>query len=89
MHTIGCILPDKMHHITRPLPSEIVGSEELYRAARAAFILQRTTLSAWCKSEGINRQTVEKALKGERFSRRASALRRRIVHEVLAAELAA
>lgn len=49
---------------------------------RAALIARGTNLNQWCKANRINRQTVDKALKGERFGRRAQAIRDRIVSEL-------
>jgi lambda repressor-like predicted transcriptional regulator len=68
---------------------EIPGSEDLYLAVRAGFVARGTTLNAWCIENGVNRQTAEKALKGERFSRRSSALRQKLVAEALKIEVSA
>ena len=37
---------------------------DLYNKVRAAFILQGTTLNAWCLSNGIMRQNAQQALTG-------------------------
>lgn len=63
-----------MHRIKRALPVAIIGSTDLYRAVRAGFVAQGTTLNQWCIARGVNRQTVDKALKGQRFSKRSRAL---------------
>lgn len=63
-----------MHQLRPTLPTKVSGSRDLYLAVRAAFILRGTTLNEWCKANGLNRQTVEKALKGERYGRRAEAI---------------
>jgi hypothetical protein len=78
-----------MHQIRHTLPVAVIGSEDLYTAIRAALIAQGTSLTAWCKVRHINRQTAEKALRGQRHSKRAEALRARLVAEVLALEEAA
>lgn len=72
-----------MHQIVRPLPVAVIGSEDLYHAVRGALVARGTSLSSWCKTAGLNRQTVEKALKGERRSRAADELRKRVISEVL------
>lgn len=77
-----------MHQIVRPLPVAVIGSEDLYKAIRAAFVARGTSLSAWCRTAGLNRQTVEKALKGERRSRAADELRKRLMSEVFSEEAA-
>lgn len=63
-----------MHRIKRALPVAIIGSTVLYRAVRAGFVAQGTTLNKWCIARGVNRQTVDKALKGGRYSKRSLAL---------------
>jgi hypothetical protein len=70
------------HQIRRSLPVAVIGSDDLYNLVRAALIAQGTNLNQWCKINRINRQTVDKALKGERIGRRAQALRDRIVTEL-------
>lgn len=72
-----------MHRIKRALPVAIIGSPDLYRAVRAGFVAQGTTLNKWCIAKGVNRQTVDKALKGERRSKRSQA----IIDELIAAAL--
>lgn len=75
-----------MHQIKRTLPLIIDGSEDLYRWVRAALIVRGSSLNAWCQTNGINRQTVEKALKGERLSRAAIKIRERLVAELTEVE---
>lgn len=70
------------HRIRRNLPVQIVGSDNLYNMVRAALIARGTNLNQWCKAQGINRQTVDKALKGQRIGRRAQALRDKITTEL-------
>lgn len=53
-------------------------SERLYTAVRAAFVAKGTTLNAWCTSQGINRQTAARSLKGERNGSRSRELRARL-----------
>lgn len=60
-----------MHHIRHSLPLTIAASPEVDRAVRAAFIAKGTTLNAWCRANGYTRQTVDKALKGQRRSKRS------------------
>lgn len=60
-----------MHQNKQTLKFCIVGSPELYKSVRAGFVNQGTTLNRWCIETGRKRQTVEKALKGDRVSRLA------------------
>lgn len=55
-----------MHKIQYSVTFTITGSPELYHAVRAGFVNQGTSLNRWCIANGINRQTAEKALRGER-----------------------
>ena len=54
----------------------------LYAGVRAEFIRRGTTLSAWCDRHGVTRQNAERALRGQRKSAAAEALRRRIAEAV-------
>ena len=72
-----------MHQLQRTLPVAIVASDDLYRVVRGALVTQGTTLNAWCIAKGLNRQTVEKALKGLRHSKRG----REIVDQLIAETL--
>jgi hypothetical protein len=57
---------------------------------RAALIARGSNLNQWCKAKQVNRQTIDKALKGERIGRRAQAIRNQIVAELFPdSELAA
>jgi hypothetical protein len=67
------------HQIMLNIPVAYAGSPELYQAVRAAFVSRGTTLNAWCKSNGINRQTADRSLRGERGGRRSVELRQRII----------
>lgn len=58
-----------MHQIKYKISYGVVGSSELYHAVRAGFVSQGTSLNRWCIAKGVKRQTVDKALRGERFSR--------------------
>lgn len=69
----------RIRHI---IPIVIVGSDDLYNMVRAAFIARGTNLNRWCKANGINRQTVDKALKGQRTGRRAQAIRDQLMAEL-------
>ena len=71
-----------MHQISHSLPVQIVGSADLYSMIRAALIARGTNLNRWCKHHDINRQTVDKALKGERIGRQAQSIRDRLVAEL-------
>jgi hypothetical protein len=63
-----------LHQISATVSLAYVGSPELYSAVRAGFVNQNTSLNKWCSLSGLNRQTVEKALKGERSGRNAVSL---------------
>lgn len=67
---------------TIPLPLTVAGSEDTYRAVRAALVARGTNLNAWCKANGQTRQTVEKALKGLRHSRNGAEIRGCLVREL-------
>jgi hypothetical protein len=71
-----------MTQILRSIPIKITGSDDLYNMVRAALIARGTNLNRWCKTNRINRQTVDKALKGERIGRRAQVIRDRLVQEL-------
>lgn len=71
-----------MHQIRHTLPVTFAPSSDLYITVRGALIARGTSLNAWCKARGINRQTAEKALKGERFSRNGAAIRQALVDEL-------
>ena len=58
-----------MHQINYTITFAPVGSPDLYHAVRAGFVNQGTSLNRWCIANGINRQTAEKALRGQRRSR--------------------
>ena len=77
-----------MHQIMRTFPLVIDGSGDLYKWVRAAFIVRGSSLNAWCKENGINRQSAEKALKGERFSRAAVEIRKKLIAELSESERA-
>ena len=55
-----------MNQIRNILTYRLHGSPELYRAVRAGFIANGSSLNRWCMDEALTRQTVEKALRGER-----------------------
>jgi hypothetical protein len=71
-----------MHQIRHHLSVKIVGGADLYNMVRAALIARDTNLNQWCKAHGINRQTVDKALKGQCIGRRAQAIRDQLVAEL-------
>jgi len=49
-----------------------------HRRIRAGFVMPGTTLHAWCKSNGVLRQSAEKALCGQWVGRKAEGLAERI-----------
>lgn len=71
-----------MNRITHFLPVKVIGSDDLYNMVRAALIARGTSLNQWCKANRINRQTVDKALKGQRIGRRSQAIRDKLVAEL-------
>lgn len=71
-----------MNQILRSIPIKITGSDDLYNMVRAALIARGTNLSRWCKANRINRQTVDKALKGQRIGRRSQVIRDQLVKEL-------
>ena len=71
-----------MHRNQRSLPVSFTASPDLYRSVRGALVAKGTTLNAWCIAKGVNRQTVEKALKGERHSKKGRALIDLLIEEV-------
>ncbi|MEN3794586.1 hypothetical protein [Fulvimarina sp. MAC3] len=64
----------KSRPIKLSLTTQVAGSPSLYVAVRAGFVNQGSSLNRWCRDNAVNRQTAEKALKGERHSRRAQQL---------------
>ncbi|MEP2707835.1 MAG: hypothetical protein ABJQ71_19325 [Roseibium sp.] len=52
--------------------------DQLLRAVRAGFVLQGTSLNAWCRANGVVRRTAEQSLSGENKSTNAVALVARI-----------
>lgn len=77
---------DRMHQIRHTLTLTIPASEELDRAVRAAFVAKGTTLNAWCTANGVARQTVDKALKGQRHSKLSRQIVRQLLREALGVE---
>lgn len=53
--------------------------KELLCQVRAAFVLQGTTLGAWCTAQGIVRQTAVNALVGGWNGPKGRALRQRVI----------
>jgi hypothetical protein len=70
------------HRLTVTLETIIPGSDDLYLAVRTAFTARGSSLNAWCIANKVNRQTVEKALKGVTGSRNAQLIRRQLVDEL-------
>lgn len=75
-----------MHQISHNLQTAVIVSADTYLAVRAALIARGTTLNAWCKANSLNRQTVEKALKGLRHSRKTLEIRGRLVTELFGSD---
>jgi gp16 family phage-associated protein len=75
-----------MCHIRHTITLTIPASKELDRAVRAAFIAKGTTLNAWCTANGIARQTVDKALKGQRRSDRSRQMVKQLLRDALSIE---
>lgn len=67
------------------IPFTPLAGPDLYNVVRASFVARGSSLNAWCRTNNVNRQTVEKALKGDRLGVRSQELCRRIVDEVLRA----
>lgn len=71
-----------MHQFKHNIPVTVAASDDLYNAVRAALVARGSSLNAWCKAAGVNRQTAEKALKGERHSANGARIRDRLVREL-------
>jgi hypothetical protein len=50
----------------------------LYRLVRSGFITKGTSLAAWCRANGVHRQSAERALLFRSDGPKAQALRSRI-----------
>lgn len=48
-----------------------MSSIKTHRAVKAGFVAQGTSLNDWCKRNSICRPTADKALKGERKSKKS------------------
>lgn len=55
------------------------GTSDRLRDVRAGFVQQGTSLSAWCRANGLTRQNVCSALQGERRGPKAEEVVRRAV----------
>lgn len=71
------------HQISATIEYTVAGSPSLYNIVRAGFVAQGTTLNSWCIAQGINRQTAEKALRGDRHGPKSRA----VLEQLLAAAL--
>jgi hypothetical protein len=56
--------------------------EAEFRAVRAALLVKGITLQEWAAREGVSRQLVSSALKGQTFGQKARDVRRRLLAEV-------
>lgn len=52
---------------------------EILSQVRAGFVLQGTSLQAWCREQGLLRQNVRKCLLGEWNGPKAKQLRKKII----------
>lgn len=57
------------------------GSRELVVAVRAGLVARDTSLSDWCRRNGVNRSWTYETLMGRRNGLQAQALRRRLMDE--------
>jgi gp16 family phage-associated protein len=73
-----------MQHTIIALPVSLkpTPSTELYTAVRAALVAKGTSLAAWCRANGVTRQTMEQALKGQREGRRSRQLVDQLLSEI-------
>ena len=53
--------------------------EDRLRRIKAGFILRGTTLSAWCRENGVHHQNAHKALSGQWVGPKASMLVERLL----------
>jgi hypothetical protein len=72
-----------MGQISHNIRLTVAPSEDLYLMVRAGFVAQGTTLNAWCIANALNRQTVERSLRGYRNGMRSHLLRERVVAAAL------
>ncbi len=75
-----------MHQIRRTLTLVVPPSDDLYLMVRAGFVAQGTTLNAWCIANRVTRQSVEKALRGQRNGKVSHSLREIVVAAALQRE---
>lgn len=59
--------------------NEIEAGPELVRQVRAGFILQKTTLTEWCRDKGVKRQNAMSCLVGLWDGPKGKQLRSQIV----------
>ena len=57
----------------------IVPSRDLFLKTRAGFVAQGTTLSRWCRENGVRRQNAQQALIGSWDGPKARVLRHRLI----------
>jgi DNA-binding phage protein len=75
-------LYNAMLQATISIPLTLSASDSLYLAVRSALVARNTSLSEWCRANSVSRQTMEKALKGEREGRRSRSLRNHLIKEL-------
>ena len=68
-----------LHQFNVIVNNPAAGSPELYSAVRAGFVKQGKSLNQWCLCNAVNRQTAEKAIKGERKGQRSIALLNKVI----------
>ena len=56
-------------------PLQAAMADDLYYFVRSAFVSKKSSLAAWCRTNGVKRQCAETCLKGERTGPAAIALR--------------
>jgi hypothetical protein len=74
-----------MHRLKNIPTRVIIGSQELYLEVRGGFVASGTSLNRWCIANKVNRQTAERALRGQSTTRSAIRLVERIVSDALPA----
>lgn len=60
-------------------PATVTEAKQLLVRIRASFVLQGTTLTAWCKDNKVHPQAVRQALYGAWAGPKATALVKRVI----------
>jgi len=61
--------------------NQLLPGQELYNRVRAGFILQNTTLGAWCRNNSVIQTNAKSCLHGTWSGRKGKNLRERLVKE--------